>query len=374
MITHLFVSNYRSLGRDVKLRLARLAVLIGPNGSGKSNALDALSFVRDAVLLGLPAAITQRGGIDTVRRRSHGHPFNVRIELQMTLASGPAVYGFEITGDRQEEYKVKSEWGQMGAEVHFRRDGLTWSGPNGLSPRLDEQALAITALGGDARFKSLVAFLSQLTVYAVFPDTLRAPQAFDPSRPMRRHGENWVSVLKEMVRSEEKSELIAGLNKLTGDIEDTRVTSAAGYLIAEFKQVASSTKSKKWFNASQQSDGTLRVAGLLTALLQRPALPIIGVEEPELTVHPGALPMLYDYLAQASQLSQILITTHSPVLLDSVDPERDAVLVVDRQGGETRIERAGAEDLEPVKKRLLSLGDLLLTGDLQTSLFGRDEG
>ena len=84
---------------------------------------------------------------------------------------------------------------------------------------------------------------------------------------MKRHGENWVSILKELVKEETaKNDLVTGLNKLTGDIEDVRVTSAAGHLIAEFKQQAKAKKGKRWFDAAQQSDGTLRVAGLLTAL------------------------------------------------------------------------------------------------------------
>lgn len=373
MITELRVSNFRSLGRDVCLRPGALSFLFGPNGSGKSNILDALSFVRDAVTQGLPAAITHRGGIDAVRRRSSGHPYNVRIELVLALKSGPARYGFEIAGDRVEEYRVKAEWA-VGAETSstFEREGETWSGPPGLSLRIDEQSLALTVLAGDARFSELCDLLSHLVVYSVFPDTLRAPQAFDPTRPMKRHGENWASVLRELVKEDGKGELLVGLKKLTGDIEDVKVTSAAGFLIPEFKQRSTMDKGKRWFGAQQQSDGTLRVAGLLTALLQSPALGVVGVEEPELTVHPGALPMLYDYLKQASEVSQVLVTTHSPVLLDVVDIDQDAVFVVERRDGVTAVQRMGEREKRPVQARLLRLGELLLSGDLQLSPFGEE--
>ena len=103
MITELTISNYRSIGPNVTIKPGRLSILIGPNGAGKSNVLDVLSFVRDAVTQGLPAAITHRGGIDSVRRRSHGHPFNVHIALKMRLETGYAEYSFVITGDRLEE-------------------------------------------------------------------------------------------------------------------------------------------------------------------------------------------------------------------------------------------------------------------------------
>ena len=378
MIKELVVSNYRSLGPGVHIRPGRLSILIGPNGSGKSNVMDVLSFVRDAVIQGLPAAITHRGGIDSVRRRSHGAPFDVHIELHLTIDHSQAQYEFTITGARLEEYRVKSEkviiYDPKEGISEFYRDGQNWDGPEGVSPHIDEQSLALTVLGGTKQFKPLVDFLSGITVYAIFPDTLRVPQRFDSARPMKQHGENWVSILRELVKEEEaKDELVAGLNKLTGDIEDVRVTSAAGYLIAEFKQQIKAKKGKRWFDAAQQSDGTLRVAGLLTALLQTPYLPVVAIEEPELTVHPGALPMLYDYLQQADEVSQIFVTTHSPVILDVVDVEKDIVFVVERIDGKTNVKKVDDSQLKPVRDSLLRLGDLFISGGLQLSLLDLPE-
>ena len=366
MIQRLEVSNYRSMGPNVHVEPERLSVFIGPNGSGKSNLLDVLSFVRDAITQGLPAAITHRGGIDNVRRRSSGHPFDVRIRLSVRLAEGAAGYEFTLGGDRVEEYRVKSEvaWLDRGGQRwEFRRRGNDWSGPPGVMPRVDEQSLALTALGGTEQFKPLADFLATVCVYSIFPDQLRMPQRFDPTFPMRRHGENWVSILRELIRDPgAKEELVKGLHKFTGDIEDVQVRSAAGHLIAEFKQQkVASRKSKRWFEAGQQSDGTLRVAGLITALLQQPRLPVIGVEEPELTVHPGALPLVYDYLREASEISQVLVTTHSPHLLDLIEPDRDAIYVVQAIGGKTEAARVTEQQLEPVRRSLLRLGDLFLT-------------
>ena len=373
MLRQLRISNYRSLGRDVTMSFGRISILIGPNGSGKSNALDALSFVRDAVLQGLPAAITHREGIDSIRRHSRGHPCNVGISLEVALKDGPASYAFEITGDRTEEYRVKSESASVNAkdERHrFRRVDKTWEGPGGYAPRQDDEALELTALAGDARFKPLTDFLGRVCVYSIFPDVLRAPQTFDSASPMKRHGENWVSILRELLKKNDKKDLVSALRKLTGDIEDARVTSAAGFLIAEFKQLGphDQNKSKKWFAAGRQSDGTLRVAGLLTALLQKPTIPVVGIEEPELTVHPGALPMVYEYLVQASEVSQVIITTHSPIILDVADIRRDRIFVVERSNGQTAVKRVSDQQLAPVREKLLSLGDLYLSGDLQLPL------
>ena len=373
MIKKLIVSNYRSIGPDIHIQPGTLSILIGPNGAGKSNILDFLSFIRDAVVQGLPAAITHRGGIDSVRRVSHGQPFDVKMHIELKLKHGYSGYTFVITGDRLEEYKVKSEkaWVRNQEEVSkFNRIGNNWEGTEGLAPRIDEQSLALTVLGGTKQFKPLVDFLSRINVYSIFPDTLRVPQKSDSTHSMKGHGENWVAILSKLIKHKDaKNDLVAGLKKLTGDIEDVRVTRAAGYLIAEFKQQIKAQKDKHWFGAAQQSDGTLRVAGLLTALLQTPELTLIGIEEPELTVHPGALPMLYDYLLQASELSQIILTTHSPIILDVINPAKDTIFVVSKTDGKTSVKKMTDELLEPVRKKLLQLGDLFISGDLQLSLF-----
>jgi predicted ATPase len=86
---------------------------------------------------------------------------------------------------------------------------------------------------------------------------------------------------------------------------------------------------------------------------------LIGVEEPELTVHPGALPTVYDYLAQAAKRSQVLFTTHSPDLLDRVDTAD--VRVVERKEGATTVAPMLEEQREVVRKRLMSLGELQRT-------------
>ena len=78
--------------------------------------------------------------------------------------------------------------------------------------------------------------------------------------------------------------------------------------------------------------------------------------------------MLYDYLVQASEISQVIITTHSPIILDVADVERDHIIAVERRDGQTNMRRVSNQQLAPVRKKLLSLGDLYLSGDLQLPL------
>jgi len=367
MIRRITVSNYRSIGRDVQVPLGRFTALVGPNGSGKSSVVDVLGFVRDAMQMGLSGAITDRGGITAVRRWSSGRPFNVGILLEAEIEGGRAHYGFEITGDRQEEFRIKMEMGGIqapGTKARFRIEEGRWQGPSGLRPKVNDTTLALPAIGGDERFKPLFDLLSKITIYSIFPDTLRTPQKYGPEKPMQRHGDNWVSILKDQPEKTWKPDLVDALAKLTGDISDIKVSKAAGYLVAQFRHGANSRG--KWFDAGQESDGTLRVAGILTALLQEPSLPLIGVEEPELTVHPGVLPLLLDFLKEASHRSQVVITTHSPELLDLVSV--DDVRIVERNEDGTRVTRMLDSQHEAVTKGLLGLGELMVTEGLQPGL------
>lgn len=367
MIRTLTVSNYRSLDKGVRIAFGRFTAFVGGNGSGKSNVVDVLNFLRDAMHLGLSGAITGRNGIDAIRRWSNGRPFNVSIEVDIVLPDGNATYGFELAGDKQEEYRVKWEKASVlrpDALAEFRVENGKWSGPSGLLPQTSDTTLALPTVGGDERFLSLFNELKSMTVYSIFPDTLREPQKYNPEKPMLRHGQNWISILQDQPETTWKDELVAALQKLTGDIEDVKVERAAGYLVAQF--LHTSSPRKKWFASDQESDGTLRVAGIISALLQDPPLSLIGIEEPELTVHPGALPLLVNYLRQASELSQVVITTHSPNLLDLLNEHE--VRVVERHDGVTTVGSMSQKQQGTVRGGLLTLGELMVTEGLQLEL------
>jgi predicted ATPase len=370
MIQRLSISNFRSLGTGVSLELGPLTVLVGANSVGKSNVLDALRFVSDALHMGLSNAIAHRQGIRAVRRRSGGHPLNVSIGLDLDLAAGlSGHYSFELRGGSSDDYEVWREEAlvRRGSEaVSFTVKSREWvEGPPGLKPSLDGRSLALSIVGGDARFQPLVHALQQISVYTIFPETLRAPQRYSPVKPMDRHGSNWASILKDQPKETWKPELVSALHKLTGDIDDITVTDAAGYLVVQFRHPGPGRK-PVLIDATEESDGTLRFIGIVTALLQEPPVPVLGIEEPELTVHPGAIPLLYDFLKEASRRSQVLVTTHSPELLDLVDPEEVRVVLRGREG--TTIGPMSAVQREAVRGRLLTLGEVLRAEGLQQDL------
>jgi predicted ATPase len=369
MIQRLSVSNYRSLGENVSVELGPFTALVGPNGSGKSSLADALSFVSDASRAGLSGAISDRDWAGEIHRWNRQRSTTVSVHLDLILGTGhPASYGFEIQFSAEQLKVLKEEARiQTGREdIRFRIESGKWiEGPPGLSPPLGDGSLALSIVGGDARFEPLVHELRQIAVYTIAPDALRGPQRYSSVRPMDRYGSTWASILKDQPPETWKPELVSALHKLTGDIEDIKVTPVDTHVIVRFRHTALEGEDK-WLSSGQESDGTLRVAGILTALLQEPPVSLIIIEEPELTVHPGALPLLYDFLKEASRRSQVLLTTHSPELLDLLDPQEVRIVIRGQEG--TTIAPMAISQHEAVRAGLLTLGEVLRTEGLQPDL------
>jgi predicted ATPase len=375
MITEVTISNYKSLGDGVRLPLGAITALVGANGSGKSNVADVFRFVAESLTVGLEAAIAGRHGINAVRRWSSGRPNNVSIQIQLHEKTFQGSYAFTLAGSSVEDYRVKAE-----EAVILRSDTSTdkfqltegeWkAGPSDLRPKVTKQSLALPLMAGDERFAPLAGALKNVCVYSVFPDMLREPQKPDTVKPMKQHGENWATTLQGLTSNGGAGELKAGLAKLTGDMRNFRVRQIGGYLNAEFLHETPRRRVKdrqKWFECAQESDGTLRVAGIITALVQEPPLTLIGIEEPELTVHVGAIPLLYDFLKQASRREQVLLTTHSIELLELLDV--DDIRVVERRSGVTAVSRVRQDQRDSVKQRLMTVGEIIsMEGGLQAEL------
>jgi predicted ATPase len=337
---------------------------VGQNGAGKSNTIDALVFLADCVQIGLEGAVNKRSGITAIRfAGSQGRPFDISLHVEVDREGVGAEYEVVLTGDRTEEYRVKREHAVVGGAT-FSVDNGKWSGPSDVRPQIEPTSLALTTLAGDARFAPLAQALRSIAKYSIFPDALRVPRKYDPSRPMDPHGSNWVSILKDQPEPSWKPDLIAVLHKLTGDLADVKFEHIAGFLVLQFKHDRNpSAKRKQWFDAGQESDGTLRVAGMMTALLQKPRPELVAIEEPELTVHPGAIRLLYDYIKEGSLGGQVVLTTHSPDLLSLLSA--DEVRVVERLGDETRVASLDDAQREVVTRGLFSLGDVMRSEGLR---------
>lgn len=394
VLTKIVVSNFRSLGENVEIPLGRLTVLVGINGAGKSSIIDAVRFVSECARDGVGPALIKRNGLGSIRRRANEPNLQVgfQVELKSKNGLGTASWAFDLREDNRGDYEVGNEAARwqpdMGEVIKYyleqiRRDPdspwralipqLEAEDASGLElfdeamPQIvdrseissrygmtyiDPTDLAITQDTLRRPLAKMLDFLRNIACYTIFPDQLRQPQKPDSvRRPMDEHGANWTTTLRRLSKDGAGKEFLAAMGRIVGDITDYRVQSVGGYLVTEFRH-----GEDRWLDASMESDGTLRIAGLLTALLQDPPLKLIGIEEPELTVHPGALPVFFDFLREASRRSQILLSTHSPELLDLLDPSE--ILIVSRDGT-TQVAPMASDQIDLVKQHLLSTSDLL---------------
>ncbi len=113
------------------------------------------------------------------------------------------------------------------------------------------------------------------------------------------------------------------------------------------------------------SDGTLRVLGLLLATFQVGELSLLGIEEPEATVHPAVAELLTEVLMDAARDRQVLITTHSPDLLDFKALDDRQIRAVIMNDGRTLIAPVDAVTRQAIREHLYTPGELLRNGELQ---------
>ena len=116
------------------------------------------------------------------------------------------------------------------------------------------------------------------------------------------------------------------------------------------------------------ADGTLRALGVLVALFQRDAdhePSLVGIEEPETALHPAASGALRDALQAASQDTQVIVTSHSPELLDGPELPADALRAVAERDGVTIIGPIDEASRKVLREGLFSAGELLRLGQLE---------
>jgi predicted ATPase len=359
-------------------------MLVGRNGSGKSNFLDALQFVADCLETTVDHAIRSRGGIDCVRRRSTGHPHNLSMRFRVNLADfRVADYSFEIGALKNGGFQIKGErLAVLGPTGDVADTFAVESGPSGLPtlttsleikpPALQPDRLQLVALSGFAPFRPVYDALSSIRIHSLNPERMRENQVPDAGDRMHRDGGNLASVLGrlETSRPKVKSRLKDTLRVVVREIEDFERASVGPRETIRFKQAVKGSKHPWNFYANSMSDGTLRALGILTATMPAAEGEFggpVGIEEPETALHPAAMAALVENLRDASHERQILVTTHSPDLLDQYEPDEDTLLAVVSEQGLTRVAELDDASRRAIRDRLYSTGELLRLDQLEPS-------
>lgn len=350
-LTYLRIKNYRAL-RDVEFRdLTPLTVLIGPNGSGKSTVLDALDFLAEAVRGNLQAAWEKRDRFRGMRTRGSEGSIEFEVEITTDLLSFPIQYKLIISEKDTQKLAVSEELkranellmssspssnGYVKVEIpatselessrDYQDDKPDW--------RATGQILVESDGGSD---KSVLPFLTALSTlvkreltlvrntissYRLFHlthDHLKGYSDAGPRERLSPNGDNLPNVLYYLHERhpETLANITAQLRRWVPQLADiiTEITSDERLLL-RFKD----GPFEKPFAAKYMSDGTMRLAAILTLLYEPNATGLLGMEEPDNELHPLLLYRLAEELGKASETRQLLVTTHSPMLLDALDP------------------------------------------------------
>ncbi|WP_223653094.1 AAA family ATPase [Hymenobacter psoromatis] len=356
-LTYLRIKNYRAL-RDVEFRdLTPLTVLIGPNGSGKSTVLDALNFLAEAVRGNLVGAWEKRGRFRGMRTR--GSEGNIEFEVGMTtdLLSFPIQYKLMISEIDSKKLAVSEELkranellmssspssnGYVKVEIpatselessrDYQDDKPDWRATGQLLVESDggsdESVLPLLTALSTLVKRELTLVRNTLSSYRLFnltDDHLKGYSDAGPREKLSPNGDNLPNVLYYLHERhpETLARITAQLRRWVPGLADVvpEITSDERLLL-RFKD----GPFEKPLPAQYMSGGTMRLAALLTLLYEPGAAGLLGIEEPENELHPQLLPQLAEELIAASEDRQLLVATHSPFLLDALEPEQVWIL------------------------------------------------
>lgn len=381
LITRVVLKNYKSIAA-CSVPLRSLVFLVGQNGSGKSNFLDALRLVSESLNTSLDHALRERGGINEVRRRSAGHPTHFGIRLEFKLPdSTSGYYAFRVGAKPKGGFEVQREECRIYALPEDRfyvvnSGQVEDSNPKPLPPAADDR-LFLVAASSLPEFRPLYDCLTRMGFYNLNPDEIRDLQPPDAGEVLLRDGRNLASVLNLLGTQSPtaKAQVVELLSKVVPGVVDVTARHVGKKETLEFRQKVGENESPWRFFAENMSDGTLRALGVLTALFQSSnggtskKVPLVGIEEPEVALHPGAAGVLRDGLKAASRNTQVLVTSHSPDLLDDKSISDENILAVTNRNGDTLIGPVDAAGRSAIQDNLFTAGELLrlnqLTPDLE---------
>ena len=363
-LSKLSVENYRSL-RDESIEFSDLNLFIGANASGKSTILDALNFLHEGIRLReFKTPVFRRGGM--IHLAWKGEPAS-RIQLKITLDDEDSSYDWLVRLVKADSYGFSVEEevsmtspGQVPNKLLESRNGSGWwwSGERDAKVKLKQNgtACALAAASADASFqaRNIAEFVDRWGFFDPHPFLLRHDWKSVEAGRLDPYGRNLGETLYTLSQSSPKAfeNIVAATQAIIGLPEqiEPRESESEGHFY--FLQ----NEPGLHYRVHQMgvSSGTLRMLALMTALFADPEANLIGIEEPENYVHPMALSAFVEFLLSVRKRVQLLVTTHSPLLLDYLD-KPEAVRVVQRDGDKGTVVRP-QHNLDGVRKALDASG------------------
>lgn len=375
------VENYRALHKVELDHLTPVTVLLGPNGSGKSTVFDVFNFLSECFQFGLRHAWDRRGRGKELKTRGGSGP--IVFDLKYREQPGMPVITYHLAIDEGSKGpEVVEEWLQWRRGTHgkpfrfldFRRgQGRALSGE---SPDADAAAerkdislrspdlIAVNTLGQlseHPRVAALREFITDWYVSYLSIDQTRTQPEAGPQERLNKSGDNLPNVIQYLKEQhpERLEAIFAVLRQRIPRLERVDAEPMPdGRLLLQLKDAPFEQPVLSRF----ASDGTMKMLAYLIVLHDPHPPRFIGIEEPENFLHPRLLPELAEECRAAAVRSQMLITSHSPFLLNAMRADEVRVLYRDEQGY-TRAVRAG--DIPGIPQMMqagASLGHLWMEG------------
>ncbi len=372
-----------SFGPDTPaLELRRLNVLIGPNGSGKSNVLAALDVLRSSAnKLAAPIRRPGSGGVtEWIWKGAEWGRADITALVEYPARSTTLLHSIAFE-QAQAHFQLASEViedadcdpAHYPSWLYRRGEGgarFSRPGADDIVLSRDEISLEESILSqrkDPQRYPELAHLVDMYGSIRLYRDwafgrslVLRGPQPADlPSDVLEEDFSNLGLFLNRLRGTPAtKRAIIERLCDLYAGLDDFDVRVKGGTVEVLL------TEGDFTIPASRLSDGTLRYLCLLAILCDPDPPALIGIEEPELGLHPDLIPKIADLLVAASERTQLIVTTHSDILVDALTDRPEAVVVVEKHDGQTRMTRlqAGNELQEWLKT--YRLGQLWLRGEI----------
>ncbi len=354
-LKRLEIRNYKSL-RNVVIEPTPLTVLVGPNAAGKSNFADALDFLGEVYRSGLEGAVAKKGGYENIcyrhaKRSSAPIRFRVKLHLDRFLFD----HAFEIRATSRslgspfrisfEEFSAYFLSDQelvlhlLRSEDEFRLEGPQVNYAEGSYLKnfrglCTDSELAAPLTGAFFSVNLLLAEIKSLRLFQLSPSRCRQAGVPTPNPDLDRFGANLPAVIDFLKKKHapEYAQLIETARRIMPSLEEIETdfthTKTLGLFLRE-------SGFKRPWTSEDISDGTIQSIALLAAIFD-PRIKILVIEEPENSVHPWAIRTFVEAFRLASEQKQIILTTHSPILIDQIRPEE--LWVVQRPGAETLID------------------------------------
>jgi len=378
-IESLQVENYRAL-RKVELdNLTPMTVLLGPNGSGKSTVFDVFNFLSECFQFGLRHAWDRRGRGKELKTRGADGP--IVFELKYRESPGTPIITYHLAIDEGAKGpEVIEEWlqwrrgtrGQPFRFLEFRRGvGRAVSGelPDAEDQRKDTtlrsaDLIAVNTLGQLAehpRVAALREFITDWYVSYLSIDSTRNQPEAGPQERLSKGGENLPNVIQYLKEQhlDRLEHIFSVLRQRIPRLERVEAEPMPdGRLLLQIKDAPFEQPVLSKF----ASDGTMKMLAYLTVLYDPEPPRFIGIEEPENFLHPRLLPELAEECRAAAEHSQLLITSHSPFLLNAMRAEEVRVLYRDEPGFTQAIRASDIQGIPEFMKAGATLGHLWMEG------------